>query len=168
MKSVLDKVEQFHRKFGAPVGTGMTHDRLMLRYNLIQEELNELWDAMYVEYPVDLDATDGLGDPTFDPDPVSVADALGDLIYVVAGAAVEWGIPLDKVVNEIHRSNMTKEGGGCRADGKILKGPNYEAPNLEPILFPEMEKAPPVKEEPEERRTYYLNNIGWGVCTLDY
>lgn len=72
-------------------------------------------------------------------DIVGVADALGDLLYVVYGAAVTFGIDLEPVFNEIHRSNMTKEGAQAREDGKILKGPNYTPPNLKPILDAQMQ-----------------------------
>ncbi len=93
-----------------------------LRLGLIEEECSELQSAIYVT----------------DPDPVEVADALGDLAYVVFGAALAWGIDLEDVVGEIHRSNMTKLGEDgkpiYREDGKVLKGPNFEEPNLRRIL----------------------------------
>lgn len=59
-----------------------------------------------------------------------VADALADLLYVVIGSALQWGIPLERVLAEVHRSNMTKTAGDKRADGKILKGPGYSPPDL--------------------------------------
>ena len=71
-------------------------------------------------------------------DLVGAADALGDLEYVVNGAAIGMGIPLPEVVEEIHRSNMTKLGADgkpiYRADGKILKGPDYEPPRIRDLL----------------------------------
>jgi predicted HAD superfamily Cof-like phosphohydrolase len=69
---------------------------------------------------------------------VAAADALGDLEYVVNGMALGMGIPLPEVVAEIHRSNMTKLGEDgkpiYREDGKILKGPGYEEPQLLKVL----------------------------------
>lgn len=74
-----------------------------------------------------------------DDDIVEVADALGDLLNVVYGAALTFGIPIDEVFTEIHRSNMTKlDHDGepiLRADGKVLKGPNFSPPDLMPILL---------------------------------
>ena len=95
--------------------------RCRLRYSLIQEELFELDDAMD------------------DGNLVEVADALGDLLFVVYGTAVEYGIDLEPVFAEICRSNMSKvnpETGEVelRPDGKILKGPWFSPPDLAPIL----------------------------------
>lgn len=88
-----------------------------LRLDLIQEELDELAEAFA------------------DADVVDAADALGDLLYVVLGAACACGIDIAPVFAEIHRSNMSKiEGMQKRDDGKILKGPNFVYPNLTPIL----------------------------------
>ena len=57
---------------------------------------------------------------------VSLADALGDLAYVVYGTAVAYGLDLDPIIREIHRSNMTKEIG----EFKPVKGLNYEQPDM--------------------------------------
>ncbi len=71
-------------------------------------------------------------------DIVGVADAIADLLYVVYGAALTFGIPVRAVFAEVHRSNMTKLGDDgiplYREDGKVLKGPNFSPPNLLPIL----------------------------------
>lgn len=66
-------------------------------------------------------------------DIVSIADALADIVYVACGTAVTYGIPFDRVFAEVHRSNMTKfgpDGPYLRADGKIMKGPDYEPPDI--------------------------------------
>jgi predicted HAD superfamily Cof-like phosphohydrolase len=63
-----------------------------------------------------------------------LADALGNLLYVVFGTAVECGIDIEPIVDEIHKSNMTKDGGGLRADGKVLKGPGYVAPDIAAVI----------------------------------
>ncbi len=71
-------------------------------------------------------------------DLVNLAQELADILYVVYGAALEYGIPLDEVFDEIHRANMSKlDADGSvlrREDGKVLKGPNYKAPDIEAIL----------------------------------
>lgn len=119
MRTWPELVQEFHTKFGVPFDPRMVSVVVKdLRQDLIWEEANELGLA--------LDNGNRVG----------VADALGDLIYVVIGAAETWGIDIDRVVREIHRSNMTKEGGGRRADGKILKGPNYSPPDLEFVNGP--------------------------------
>lgn len=71
-------------------------------------------------------------------DVVEIADAVADLLYVVYGAALTFGIPVPEVFAEVHRSNMTKlddEGNPIyRSDGKVMKGPNFSPPELLPIL----------------------------------
>ena len=91
-----------------------------LRLDLITEEVQEL--------------RDGLGKNSM----LEIADALTDILYVVYGAGHAFGIDLDECFNEVHRSNMTKLGEDgrplYREDGKVMKGPNYEDPNLEQFL----------------------------------
>ena len=71
-------------------------------------------------------------------DMVGIADALTDILYVVYGTGHSYGIDLDECFQEVHSSNMSKLGEDGkpirRDDGKILKGPNYFAPDLESIL----------------------------------
>lgn len=87
-----------------------------LRYNLIREELEELKVAIMHN------------------DIVEVADALGDLLYVVYGAGCQFGIDLEPVFAEIQKSNLTKKGAVSRADGKITKGDKFVAPDLKKVL----------------------------------
>ena len=86
------------------------------RLEFIAEELGELREAVALA------------------DLVKVADGLGDLLYVVYGAGLAFGIDLEPVFAEIHRSNMTKVGGPVREDGKLLKPDWYEPPDLTAIL----------------------------------
>lgn len=92
-----------------------------LRCALIEEEAAEFRDAVEAD------------------DLVEVADAIGDLLYVVYGAALTFGIPAREVFAEVHRSNMTKLNDDgepdFRGDGKVLKGPNFSPPELLPILL---------------------------------
>ena len=91
-----------------------------LRLELIQEELDELSDAVA------------------DRDMIQIADALTDLLYVVYGAGHSFGIDLDECFQEVHASNMSKLGEDgrplYREDGKVLKGPSFFEPDLEGIL----------------------------------
>lgn len=117
-------VLEFHEKVDAYTG-GWPHippDVVReLRIRLIEEELDEFKQA----------SNQG--------DIVEVADALADLLYVVNGAALAWGIAMGPINAEVQRSNMTKSGGQKREDAKVLKGPHFDPPNLEPIL---MEQIP--------------------------
>lgn len=115
---------EFCKKFGINAQDKPTIPLLLdkkLSYNLIHEELNEFYEAMK------------------DNNIIEVADALGDLIYVVYCAANIWGIDLEDIFNEIHRSNMTKvwsDGTVHRRpeDGKILKPQNYSPAELTTII----------------------------------
>jgi predicted HAD superfamily Cof-like phosphohydrolase len=64
-----------------------------------------------------------------------VADGLADLIYVCVGAALAFGIPLDRVWAEVQRANMDKVGGERRADGKILKPDGWVPPRIHEAIF---------------------------------
>ena len=73
-------------------------------------------------------------------DIVEIADALGDMLYILCGTIIEHGLQdkIEAVFDEIQRSNMSKLGENgepiYREDGKVMKGPNYFKPNFEAIL----------------------------------
>lgn len=135
MKIEQSLVRDFHIKAEQVVNDKPTkpdHKTLCLRAELINEEWKELIEAMgvYSEEGIVLDWF-----PTGPYNQTSVADALGDLLYVVLGTAVSCGIDIEPIFHEIHRSNMSKFiDGHCRADGKWVKGPSYSPANLQPIL----------------------------------
>src|ERR1017187_10166279 len=96
MNKMQEQVQEFHKVFGLTINNKPDYGRVTLidknlRYDLIKEELEELSDAMYTPNGI-----------------VEVADAIGDLLYVVLGTAVTFGIDMDPIFDEIHRSNMTK------------------------------------------------------------
>jgi predicted HAD superfamily Cof-like phosphohydrolase len=69
----------------------------------------------------------------------NIAKELADIIYIVCGTAASYGIPLDRVFDEVHKSNMAKLVDGKpvrRADGKILKPEGWTPPNIKKILWP--------------------------------
>ena len=73
-------------------------------------------------------------------DMVEVADALGDMMYILCGTIIEHGMQhiIEEVFDEIHRSNLSKldENGNpiYREDGKVIKGPNYFPPDIKKII----------------------------------
>ena len=93
---------------------------MQLRLDLIKEELNELEDAM---------KTKNLKE---------IADALTDILYVTYGAGYAYGIDLDKCFQEVQRANMSKLGNDGKPifneKGKVMKGPNYTAPDLKKFV----------------------------------
>lgn len=94
----------------------------------------ELWPRLLDEEVEELRAA------IADQNLVEVADALADILYVAYQAAANFGLPIDRVFAEVHRSNMTKvHPDGTvdrRPDGKIQKPATFEPPHLAPILFP--------------------------------
>ena len=122
MKRKIECVEEFHRiyKLGnSKKPIGKLKDGLeKLRFDLMKEENEEYLEA----------AKRG--------DIVEVADALGDMLYILCGTIIEHGMQdvIEDVFEEIHRSNLSKldENGNpiYREDGKVIKGPNYFPPNL--------------------------------------
>ncbi len=144
MHDLMDLVREFHVKNGQAIGDARKPDLTVegeLRMDLISEEYGELLCAIggfkiipnpdYVseEATPEAPTKELVQFETPEEQRLAVADALGDLSYVIAGAALAWGIPLGECVEEIHRSNMTK-GEIKRADGKVLKGPSYDPPDL--------------------------------------
>lgn len=112
----------------------------MLRCTLILEELKEFCTASGF-YMIDgevVDAGGYLSDvyPAIKPSVPDLADAIADLLYVVYGAAVAWGIKIDPVFGAVHHANMTKFGPGsyAREDGKWIKPPGWVPPDLDSIL----------------------------------
>jgi len=126
MKQKINAVEQFHRAFGLGVNDRPEADlgiaKNLLRYKLMREENEEYLEA----------ANNG--------DLTEVADALGDMLYILCGTIIEHGLQdkIDEVFTEIQRSNMSKLGADgkpiYREDGKVLKGPDYFKPDIPGIL----------------------------------
>lgn len=143
LAGAIEDVTDFHDAMGQPVHKELTtpsDERLHLRANLILEECIEFMEALYPDFHVDHDeGFTGIywGEET-KLDHVQAADALADIIYVCIGAANEFGIPLDKVWKEVHRSNMAKIGPNGevkrREDGKVIKPDGWAPPDIEGIL----------------------------------
>jgi len=126
MKNKLDAVQIFHEAFGLGVSqypiANLPNDITRLRFNLMQEENEEYLQA------------------TKNNDLIEIADALGDMLYILCGTILEHGMQhkIEAIFNEIQRSNMSKLGADnkpiYREDGKVMKGPNYFKPNIKSIL----------------------------------
>ena len=126
MKDKIKAVQTFHTAFGlgysqtplASLGADKNH----LRFRLMDEENKEYLEAAMAG------------------DLVEVADALGDMLYILCGTIIEHGLQdkIEEVFAEIQRSNMSKLGADgqpiYREDGKVMKGPNYSPPDLATIL----------------------------------
>lgn len=122
-----EQVREFHVAMGQPiVGAPAVpdHERVKLRFALIHEEFEEVRVALGVNH---------YGAQVRTTDIVQVAKEITDLMYVLQGTLLEFGIDGDPVAAEVHRSNLSKLVDGSpvmREDGKILKGPNYSPPDI--------------------------------------
>lgn len=119
-------VRKFHKEFDIHVAErpGVPDPKTtVLRERLIQEEFDELREAMKTE---NLPA---------------IAKELADLLYVVYGTAVSYGIDMAPVFREVQRSNMSKVGGYKRDDGKWVKPPTYSPARIEPILASQQRRS---------------------------
>jgi predicted HAD superfamily Cof-like phosphohydrolase len=133
MIDYVAKLEEFHKKYNHYTGSHahVPPERIVeLRCKLINEEMIELFNELNYDWIQGIALSNKA-------DLVEVADALGDILYVVFGTALAFGIDIDAVFTEIHRSNMTKST-ETNNYGKTIKGPDWEPPNLKPIIFGEM------------------------------
>ena len=126
MKDKILAVKEFHKAFKLDYldkpKADLGIDKNKLRFNLMKEENEEYFEAAN------------------NNDMVEVADALGDMLYILCGTIIEHGMEhkIDEIFEEIQNSNMSKLGADgspiYREDGKVLKGPNYFKPDIEGIL----------------------------------
>ena len=122
----LSAVEKFHKAYRILINDRPTADidkeLIKLRFNLMKEENEEYFEAARKN------------------DIVEVADALGDMLYILCGTIITHGFQnkIEEVFDEIQKSNMSKlskDGKPIyRSDGKVMKGPNYFKPNIRAIL----------------------------------
>ena len=122
MKKQMNAVKDFHDTFGLSYNDSPTvalEEKIIeLRYNLMKEENEEYIEAARKN------------------DIIEVADALGDMLYILCGTIIEHGMSdiIEDVFDEIQKSNMSKLGADgkpiYRKDGKVMKGPNYFKPNF--------------------------------------
>lgn len=126
MRRQIDHVAKFHEVFQIgnaeqPIAN-VGKEVYELRHRLMQEENEEYLEA----------AKRG--------DLVEIADALGDMMYILAGTILKHGLQeiIEDVFDEIQRSNMSKlDTNGkpiVREDGKILKSEQYFRPDIAGVL----------------------------------
>lgn len=126
MQKQINAVKEFHQAFKIgysenPLGH-LGETKNLLRFNLMKEENEEYLEAVNKD------------------DIIEIADALGDMLYILCGTIIEHGLQdkIEAVFDEIQRSNMSKLGEDkqpiYREDGKVMKGPNYFKPDFSKIL----------------------------------
>ena len=126
MKHQIEAVKIFHEIYKLSYKENPTTeiglDKIKLRFNLMAEENQEYLQAAK------------------NNDLVEVADALGDMLYILCGTIIEHGMQdkIEEVFDEIQKSNLSKLGEDgkpiYRNDGKVMKGPNYFKPDISKVL----------------------------------
>ena len=126
MQKQIKAVQEFHTAYklgySASPTAKLCEAKTNLRYELMKEENEEYLEAVK------------------NNDLIEIADALGDMMYILCGTIIEHGLQgkIEAVFDEIQRSNMSKLGEDgepiYREDGKVLKGPNYSKPDFSKIL----------------------------------
>ncbi len=126
MKKQIKHVERFHDAFGIKnkynPTSQVSQDTFLLRHKLMHEENEEYLEACH------------------NGDLVEIADALGDMMYILCGTILSHGLQykIEDIFEEIQRSNMSKLGSDgkpiYRKDGKVMKGPNYFKPDIKKNL----------------------------------
>lgn len=91
------------------------YEEKLLRIKLLTEETAELIEAIA------------------DNNIVKVADAIADILYVTYGSANAFGIDIEPIFDEVHRSNMTKEYDETLTK-RVFKGPSYSPPVIDSII----------------------------------
>ena len=127
MESNFKKVYDFNKCFGVSVSDtpqknvfDENPDLVKLRLSLIQEEVRELQDA--------------IKDKNF----TEVVDALSDILYVVYGAGVSFGIDLNKSFDIVHESNMSKS---CKTEEEAQQTVKWYKNNDTPYDSPDYRKS---------------------------
>lgn len=126
LSDAIEKVREFHDAFGiknaATPTAQLSKSDILLRYKLMREENEEYLEAAE------------------QADLVEIADALGDMLYILCGTILSHGLEgkMADIFEEIQRSNMSKldkEGNPIyREDGKVMKSELYFKPELGSIL----------------------------------
>lgn len=126
MQKQLKAVKEFHETFKIGVNqiptASLGESKNFLRYNLMKEENEEYLEAVQQN------------------DLPEIADALGDMLYILCGTIIEHGLQhkIEAIFDKIQRSNMSKLGQDgqpiYREDGKVIKGPNFSPPDFSAIL----------------------------------
>lgn len=127
MKKQIEHVREFHNAFGIKnldkPNSNLSKEVFLLRHRLMHEENEEYLEACK------------------NGDLVEIADALGDMMYILCGTILSHGLhdKIENIFEEIQRSNMSKLGSDgkpiYREDGKVMKGPNYFKPDIKKNLL---------------------------------
>ena len=116
---MIEQVKEFNASLDSPGWFGSSKELDGLLVSMIEEEVNELKDAVE-EYRI-----------------VDIVDALCDILYTTLGAAIRWDVDIQEAFNRVHDSNMSKLVDGHflkNEDGKVIKPKSYQPPDFEDVI----------------------------------
>jgi len=153
LRNWQDDVNDFHKALEIPTAIDDDQDvkirRPELRAELLAEEACECLEAMTGQaWKIAPEMMGGSGEP----DIVEAVDGIIDIIVVACGAACEWGIDLQPIWEEIHRTNMAKQGGPTRKDGKKLKPEGWKPPNVKGLIEAQQQSKEELRQWAARRR----------------
>jgi predicted HAD superfamily Cof-like phosphohydrolase len=137
MNARENQVRRFQKAMEQPIDAELSSKQLMLRMSFIDEEVKELRDEILTAVK-ELEETKTVSHQVR----VNILKELGDIMYVASGFAVTFGLPISRAFDRIHESNMSKMVDGKalkNADGKVMKGPNYQPPSLDDLVHGQLE-----------------------------
>ena len=123
----MKRVKEFHEKMELAIDQPYSKELMDFRLRLLFEEIQELASAA-----LDIETASPTGARL-----VMMQDLLKemcDVVYVIKGMAVSFGMDFDQAFDLVHKSNMSKLPLIKDANGKVQKGLNYEPPVLEGLI----------------------------------
>jgi len=125
--TITEMLKEYHKTAGLATGVDISTadgELLRMRWDLIDEELKELDEAMNIDTD---DPMDGL------------LKEMADLVYVIVGWCVTFGYDFDEVFKRVHENNMGRmyQPDGTikyRDDGKVMKNKDYPPINLKDLM----------------------------------
>ena len=131
MEEYEEQVLECHQAMEMAINDKFSIPLLELRQRLLNEEMGEL--NAEIDNLINELKTSG---ETTAASRAKMLKELADLQYVLSGMVISLGLPMQEAFARVHKSNMSKLVDGKplkRADGKFLKGPNYQPPYLQDI-----------------------------------
>jgi len=125
--TITEMLKEYHKTAGLDTDLDINKltdfELVKMRWLLIEEELEELDEAMQEELGSNMDG---------------VLKEMADLVYVIVGWCVTFGYDFDEVFKRVHENNMGRmyQPDGTieyRADGKVQKNKDYPAINLKDL-----------------------------------
>ena len=150
MKSAIEMVKEFHKKYGFPISVPIkVEDKLEYSYHVIGDilinlaksiekkavNLQDKGDPLLYRVHLMIEELGELIKAISENYDVDIFDGLIDLLYVVIGTGITFGFPLSEGFKEVHISNMTKAPRSEAGTRMRNKGKNFEPPELERLLF---------------------------------